>query len=71
MIKREVLVQGYRLDWSRMQKELQGVRIFAVDRFVNSNVEYNRKGGRTMVTEDLRDPNGSQNTSHFEDESWE
>jgi RNA-directed DNA polymerase len=70
VIKGEVLVQGYRLDWSRMQKELQGVRISAVDRFVNSNVEYNRKGGRTMVTEDRRDPNGSRNTSHFENESW-
>jgi hypothetical protein len=23
------------------------------------------------VTEDRRDPNGSRNTSHFEDESWE
>jgi RNA-directed DNA polymerase len=71
MLKGEVLVQGYRLDWSRMQKELQGVRISAVDRFVNSKVEYNRKGGKMTVTEDLRDPNGSRNTSHFEDESWE
>ena len=24
-LKREVLVQGYRPDWSRMQKELQGL----------------------------------------------
>jgi hypothetical protein len=70
-ISLEVLVQGYRLDWSRMQKELQGVRISAVDRFVDSNVEYNRKGGRTRVTEERRDPNGSQNTSHFENEPWE
>ena len=27
-LKREVLVRGYRLDWSRMQKELQGCKNF-------------------------------------------
>ena len=32
----EVFVQRDRPSWSRMQKELQGVRIFAVDRFTDS-----------------------------------
>jgi hypothetical protein len=27
-LKREVLVRGYRFDWSRMQKELQGSKNF-------------------------------------------
>jgi hypothetical protein len=27
-LKREVLVRGYRLDWSRIQKELQGSKNF-------------------------------------------
>ncbi len=38
--KGEVLVRGYRLDWSRMQKELQRVRISAVDMFVDSTLRY-------------------------------
>jgi hypothetical protein len=42
-IKGEVLVQGYRLDWRRMQKELQRVRMSAVDRFVNSMLSYGRR----------------------------
>lgn len=42
-LKREVLVRGYRLDWSRMQKELQGVRISAVDMFVYSMGSYGRR----------------------------
>jgi hypothetical protein len=39
----EVFVRGYRLGWSRMQKELHGVRISAVDMFVNSMLGYGRE----------------------------
>ena len=49
----EVLVQGYRLDWSRMQKEVHGVRISAADRFVDSTLRYGNEVQMT-VTEDRK-----------------
>ena len=53
MVSLEVLVQGYRLDWSRMQKEVHGVRISAADMFVDSTLRYGNEVQMT-VTEDRK-----------------
>ena len=42
-LKGEVLVQGYRLDWSRMLEELQRVRIPAVDMFIDSTMKLRKE----------------------------
>jgi RNA-directed DNA polymerase len=48
---------------------ITGVRIPTVDMFINSILRQRKEVYRT-VTEGRKDPNGSRNSSHFEDESW-